>query len=68
MDQEARLQLVYETVQRPEELFATLGLVPRHRVESREELTESCCVPDVFLFHLDGARIPTDEVRGASGH
>ena len=32
VDQEARLQLVYETGQRPEERIATLGLVPRDRV------------------------------------
>ena len=44
------LQLVYETVQRPKERIPILGLVPRHRVESREELTESSCVPDVFFF------------------
>ena len=42
----------------------------RQKAESREQVTESFCVPEVGS-QLDGARIPTDEVRplsGAFGH
>ena len=48
MDQEARLQLVYETGQRPEERIATLG----HRVDSREQVAE-------FFFFLHSRRLPS---------
>ena len=36
VDQEACLQLIYETGQRPENQITTLGLVPRQKVESGE--------------------------------
>ena len=51
VEQEARLQFVHETGQRPEERIATLGLVPRHRVDSREQVAESFCTPGVFLLN-----------------
>ena len=52
VDQDARLQLVYETGQRPEERIATLGLVPRHRVDSREQVAE-------FFFLGHSRRLPS---------
>ena len=70
VDQEACLQLIYETGQRPESQITTLGLVPRQKVESGEQVTESFNTPEGF-FQLHCARVPTDEVGsspGASGH
>ena len=70
VDQEVCPQLIYETGQRPESHITTLGLVPRQKVESGEQVAESFNVPEGF-FQLHGARLPTDEVgssSGASGH
>ena len=70
VDQEACLQLIPGTGQRPESQITTLRLVPRQKVESGEQVTDSFNIPEGF-FNCDGARIPTDEVGsspGASGH
>ena len=49
VDQEACLQLIYETGQRPENQITTLGLVPRQKVESGEQVTESFHIPEGFF-------------------
>ena len=43
------LQLIYESGQRPENQITTLGLVPRHKVESGEQVTESFNIPERFF-------------------
>ena len=50
----ACLQLVYEPGQRLQERITTLGLVPRHRVESRKQVTEFSWFPDVLFFNWMG--------------
>ena len=52
-DQKPCLQLICETGQRPESHITILGLVPRQKVESREQVTESFCVPEGA--QVDGA-------------
>ena len=49
VDQEAYLQLIYESGQRPENQITTLGLVPRQKVESGEQVTESFNIPELFF-------------------
>ena len=49
VDQEACLQLFYESGQRPENQTTTLGLVPRQKVESVESVTESLNIPEGFF-------------------
>ena len=49
VDQEACLQLDCETGHRLQGQSTILGLVPRKRVESREQVTESFCVPEGFF-------------------
>ena len=57
MHQEVYLQLIYESGQRPENQITTLGLVPRHQVESGEQVTESFNILKVFLsMVLDSQR------------
>ena len=66
VDQEACLQLIYESGQRPENQITALGLVSRQKVESGEQVTHPGRV-----FQLHGTGLPTDEVSsspGASGH
>ena len=63
VEQEARLQFVHETGQRPEERIA--------RTETQGGIDRAS--GGVFLHsrrlpsQLDGARIPTDEVRSSQG-
>ena len=69
VDQEACLQLIYESGQRPENQITALGLVSRQKVESGEQVAESFNIPEGF-FNC-GTGFPTDEVGfslGASGH
>ena len=47
--QEVCLQLIYETGQRPENQITTLGLAPRQKVESGEQVTESFNIPEGFF-------------------
>ena len=49
VDQEACLQLICETGQRPENQVAALGLVSRQKVESGEQVTESFNIPEGFF-------------------
>ena len=49
VDQEVRLQLIYETRQRLENPITNLGLVPRQKVESGEQVAESFNVPEEFF-------------------
>ena len=49
VDQKACLQLIYESGQRPENQITTLGLVPRQKVESGEQVTESFNIPEGFF-------------------
>ena len=49
VDQEACLQLIYETGHRPESQITTLGLVPRQKVESGEQVTDSFNIPEGFF-------------------
>ena len=49
MDQEACLQLIYESGQRPENQVTALGLVSRQKVESGEQVTESSNIPEGFF-------------------
>ena len=60
--EEACLQLIKETGQRPERQIATLGLEPRQRVESREQVTESFCVPEGFFNWMALESQPTNSV------
>ena len=50
VDQEVYLQLIYESRQRPENQITTLGLVPRHQVESGQQVTESFNIPEGFFI------------------
>ena len=49
VDREVRLQLIYETGQRPENQITTLGLVPKQKVESGGHVTESFNIPEGFF-------------------
>ena len=49
VDQEACLQLIYESGQRPENQITALGLVSRQKVESGEQVTESFNIPEGFF-------------------
>ena len=49
VDQEACLQLIYETGQRLENQITTLGLVPRQKVESGEQVTVSFSINEGFF-------------------
>ena len=49
VDQEACLQLIYESGQRPENKITALGLASRHKVESGEQVTESFNIPEGFF-------------------
>ena len=61
VDQEACLQLINETGQRPESHITTLGLVPRQKVESGDQVTESFNIPKKFVICVTGT-------PGVSGH
>ena len=65
VDQEVCLQLTYETGQRLENQITTLGLVPRQKVESREQVTESL----TFLkgFSIAWLSIPNRRSRFLAG-
>ena len=63
-------QLIYETGQRPQNQITNLGLVPRQKVESGEQVTEYFNIPE-RCFQLYDTRFPIDEVGsppGAPGH
>ena len=62
VDQKACLQLICETGQRCERQIVTLGLVPRQRTESREQVTESFCVPEGFFNWMALESKPTKPV------
>ena len=62
VDQEVYLQLIYESGQRPENQITTLGLVPRHEVESGEQVTESFNTPEGFLSCIVLDSQPTKSV------
>ena len=64
-DQEVYLQLIHESGQRPENQIATLGLVPRQKVESGEQVTESFNPEGFFNCMVLG--LSTDEVSSSSG-
>ena len=49
VDQEACLQLIYESGQRSDNQITALGLVSRQKVESGEQVTESFNVPEGFF-------------------
>ena len=49
VDQEACLQLIYESGQRPENQITALGLVSRQKVESGEQVAESFNIPEGFF-------------------
>ena len=49
VDQEACLQLIYESGQRPKNQITTLGLVSRQKLESGEQVTESFNFPGGFF-------------------
>ena len=49
VEQEACLQLIYESGQRPENHVVALGLVSRQKVESGEQVTASFNIPEGFL-------------------
>ena len=49
VEQEVYLQLIYESGPRPENQITTLGLVPRQKVESGEQVTESFNIPELFF-------------------
>ena len=48
VDQEACLQLISESGQRPESQVAALGLMSRQKVDSEEQVTESFNIPEGF--------------------
>ena len=50
VDQEACLQLIYESGQRLENQITALALVSRQKVQSGEQVTESFNIPEVFFF------------------
>ena len=60
MDQEACLQLIYETGQRPESQITTLGLVPRQK--AGEQVTESFNIPEWFFNWMVLESNPTKSV------
>ena len=62
VDQEACLQLIYDTGQRPESPITTLGLVSRQKVESGEQVTESFNIPEVFFNLMVLESQPTKSV------
>ena len=49
VDQKVYLQLIYESGQRPENQVTALGLVPKQKVESGEQVTESFNIPSWFF-------------------
>ena len=62
VDQEACLQLIHEAGQRPQRQITHLGLVPRKSAESREQVTESLCVPEGFFNWMALESQPTKSV------
>ena len=62
VDQEVYLQLTYEFGQRPENQITTLGIVPRHEVESGEQVAESFNIPEGFLTCMVLDSHPTKSV------
>ena len=49
VDQEVCLQFIFKTGQRPESQITTLGIVPRQRVESGEQVAEYFNIPEGFF-------------------
>ena len=66
VDQKTCLQLIYETGQRPENQITALGLVSRQK-DGIERTSYGVFLRSCAGSQLDGARIPTDEVRRSSG-
>ena len=62
VDQEGCLLLIFETGQRTESQITTLGLVPRHKVESGEQVTESFNIPEGFFNWMVLESQPTKSV------
>ena len=60
--QEACLQFIYETGQRPYGQITTLGLVPRQKLESGEQVTESFNIPEEFFNSMVLDSQPTKSV------
>ena len=48
LDQDVCLQLIYKTGQRPESQITNFWLVPKQKVESGEQVTESLNIPEWF--------------------
>ena len=62
VDQEACLQLIYESGQRPKNQITTLGLVSRQKLESGEQVTESFNFPGGFFNCMVLESQPTKSV------
>ena len=69
VDQEACLQLIYESGQRPENQITVHGLVSRQKVESGEQVTESFNIPEGFsnCVVLDSQPTKSGSSPGAYG-
>ena len=67
VDWEVCLQLTNETGQRPENQITTLGLVPRRRVESGEQVTGSFNIQEGFFFSIVWYSIPNRRSRFLAG-
>ena len=62
VDRDICLQLIYETGQRPESQITNLGLVPKQKVESGEQVTESFNIPEWFFNWMVLESKPTKSV------
>ena len=62
VDQEACLQLIYETGQRPESPITTRGLVPRQEVELGDQVTESFNILEGFFSWMVLDSQPTKSI------
>ena len=62
VDQEACFQLIYGMGQRPENHITTLGLVPRQKMVSGEQVTESFSIPEGFFNCMVLESQPTKSV------
>ena len=62
VDQEARLQLIYESGQRQENQITALGLVSRQKVESGEQVMEYFNIPEGFFNCMALDSQPTNSV------
>ena len=67
VDRAVCLQLTFETGQRPENQSTTLGLVPRQKVDSGEQVTESFNIPEGFFFSIVWYSIPNRRSRFLAG-